>query len=392
MENMMLICRSYVRSGITAVLMALVAGGAITRAYVSNGHTWGVRQVPYYVNPANNDVSQASAVAAIQAGAATWGSQSNAAFSFYYMGATNGTTVANNGKNEMFFRNDANGGVIATTYWWYDGTGHLVDADILFYDGGWTFYTGTSGCVDGVYIEDVAAHEFGHALGLGHSSVTTATMYPSITRCATDFRTLDADDIAGVEALYPSTGSTTNTANTAPSVSISSPANNASFVDGTAVTFSGSASDQQDGNLTAQITWTSSALGQLGVGGSVVAVLPVGTNVVTASVTDRGGLTTTKQITVTVTAVVTTSTTPPASSLALSASGYKVKGMQRASLSWQGATSTYVDVYRNGSRVMTVANSGSATDAINKKGSGSYTYQLCEAGTSTCSNTTQVNF
>lgn len=372
---------------VTGIVLCSMSSGS--QAYVLNGPKWGVSQVPYYINPANLDVSPAAADAAIQSGLSAWSSQTNAGVSFYYMGQTNGSSLQNNGKNEIFFRNESNGSTIAVTYWWYDGSNRLVDADILFYDAAFTFFTGTSGCSGGVYIEDVVTHESGHALGLGHSAVSTATMAPSMGWCSMSNRTLDPDDIAGVEKLYPAGGGSTTT-NTAPSVSISSPASNASFVDGTAITFSGSASDQQDGNLTAQITWSSSALGQLGIGGSVVAVLPVGTNVVTASVTDSGGLTTTKQITVTVTAL--SSTPPPSSSMALSASGYKVKGMQRASLSWQGATSTYVDIYRNGTRVMTVANSGSATDSINKKGSGSYTYQLCQAGTSTCSNTSQVVF
>ena len=74
---------------------------------------------------------------------------------------------------------------------------------IVFWDAGFTFYTGTTGCAGGFYIEDIAAHEFGHALGLGHSTVPTATMYPSTPPCNTSLRTLDPDDIAGIRSLYP---------------------------------------------------------------------------------------------------------------------------------------------------------------------------------------------
>jgi hypothetical protein len=49
----------------------------------------------------------------------------------------------------------------------------------------------------------VAAHEFGHALGLGHSATAGATMYPSVSSCNAGNRTLDADDVAGVQFLYP---------------------------------------------------------------------------------------------------------------------------------------------------------------------------------------------
>ena len=55
----------------------------------------------------------------------------------------------------------------------------------------------------GFYIEDIAAHEFGHALGLGHSTSPTATMYPSAFTCDSSIRSLDSDDISGVRALYP---------------------------------------------------------------------------------------------------------------------------------------------------------------------------------------------
>jgi hypothetical protein len=74
----------------------------------------------------------------------------------------------------------------------------LVDSDIVFWDGGFTFFTGSSGCggvSNAAYIEDIAAHELGHALGLNHSTSTDATMYPSYSYCSMEFRTLAADDI-----------------------------------------------------------------------------------------------------------------------------------------------------------------------------------------------------
>lgn len=79
-------------------------------------------------------------------------------------------------------------------------------------------------------------------------------------------------------------------------------------------------------------------------------------------------------------------------SITLTANGYKVKGAQRVDLGWSGATSTSVDIFRDGSKLTTTANDGAHTDSINKKGGGSYTYTVCEAGTSTCSNTATVSF
>ena len=78
--------------------------------------------------------------------------------------------------------------------------------------------------------------------------------------------------------------------------------------------------------------------------------------------------------------------------ITLSATGYKVGGVQHADLSWSGATSTSVDVYRDGAKITTTANDGAHTDNIGRRGGGTYTYRVCEAGTTTCSNETTVTF
>jgi hypothetical protein len=79
--------------------------------------------------------------------------------------------------------------------------------------------------------------------------------------------------------------------------------------------------------------------------------------------------------------------------ISLSATGYKVRGLKTADLEWSGATSTDVDVKRDGSVIATIpAGSSPYTDNIDQRGGGSYTYEVCEAGTSTCSNEATVNF
>jgi PKD repeat protein len=88
---------------------------------------------------------------------------------------------------------------------------------------------------------------------------------------------------------------------------------------------------------------------------------------------------------------VTVSTTP-SGGLVLSATGHKVKGLQHADLAWSGATSTSVDVFRSGVKITTTPNDGAYTDAINQRGGGSYTYRICEAGSSVCSNQVTVSF
>jgi Matrixin len=179
-----------------------------SRAYTTEGAKWSKSPVPYFVNADNLDLAVAPTTAAVRAGADVWANQTNAAFSFSYAGPSTQTTNTMDGTNLVLFRNAANGNAIATTYYWYNSSG-FVDADIVFWDGGFQFFAGTSGCSNGFYIEDIAAHEFGHALGLGHSTVAAATMYPSVSSCNQSNRILDADDIDGILSLYgPRTGST----------------------------------------------------------------------------------------------------------------------------------------------------------------------------------------
>lgn len=189
---------------IVFALAAVTGIAGLASAYVLSGHRWSARQVPFYVNPVNADVSEDAVVAALQSAADNWRAQSTADISVYYAGRTSGTSLTNNGKNEVFFRPTSNGGTAAVTYWWYGPDNHLLDADIVFYDAGFLFFTGQSGCAGGVYIEDVATHEFGHLLGIEHSSFPDASMYPTFTGwCNQNWRTLSADDIAAVQASYP---------------------------------------------------------------------------------------------------------------------------------------------------------------------------------------------
>jgi len=109
-----------------------------------------------------------------------------------------------------------------------------------------------------------------------------------------------------------------------------------------------------------------------------------GTYSVTLTVTDNGGATGNTSQNVTV--------SDSSSGITLSVTGYKVKGLQKVDLTWSGATSTGVDVFRNGSKVATTTNDGFYTDNIDRRGGGTYTFKVCEAGTPTCSNESTVVF
>src|SRR6266498_1028014 len=97
--------------------------------------------------------------------------------------------------------------------------------------------------------------------------------------------------------------------------------------------------------------------------------------------------------TATPTATPTPTPTPTPGQITLSARGYKVQGQQAVDLSWNGATSNNIDVYRNGVLIATVPNiPGFYTDHIGTRGKGTYTYRVCDAGTQNCSNQVTVRF
>jgi subtilisin family serine protease len=89
----------------------------------------------------------------------------------------------------------------------------------------------------------------------------------------------------------------------APLVTINQPADGATFDSGAAIDFSGSAGDTEDGDLTAELVWTSDLDGQIGTGGSFSATLSDGTHTISAEVTDSGGLTGSDSVSVMVGAV-----------------------------------------------------------------------------------------
>jgi arylsulfatase A-like enzyme len=100
--------------------------------------------------------------------------------------------------------------------------------------------------------------------------------------------------------------------NTPPAVDITSPPDGTTFDEGEDITFTGAASDVQDGVITDRIRWTSNPRGLLGSGASVSAALPAGSYIVSASVRDSRGATRTDTVGVTVNAVPTVSISAPA--------------------------------------------------------------------------------
>jgi len=182
-------------------------------AYVINTTGTGARiDWTYKANPmgenylVNENCADCSGeAAAIQKAATTW-SKSGAKFTFSYGGTT--TTYSGSIKDGInciswsstyFLPEEST--LAETTYWFNPTNGDITEVDCVFNDNK-TWSTAAMTPAGQFDVETVMLHEFGHYLSLGHS-VPPSVMQPSIPN-GTQRRTLTADDIAGIIAIYGS--------------------------------------------------------------------------------------------------------------------------------------------------------------------------------------------
>ena len=88
--------------------------------------------------------------------------------------------------------------------------------------------------------------------------------------------------------------------NDPPTLQINSPGISSTITVGAVTTFTGTASDPQDGDISTSIVWKSSIDGALGTAASLNFTLSEGSHTITASITDSGGAKVEKTVTIVV--------------------------------------------------------------------------------------------
>ena len=171
---------------------------------------WSPSEAPYSINASGSaDVGDGSDIAAVKASFDAW----NAAANFHYhtdcLTGLNASSIKPG--NEV---NDGNSivtwvesnwvygsGTIAITFNWFDpNTGVIGESDLMANGQDYTWTTTDTGVQTD--IADFITHEAGHYLGMDHSTDTEATMYATGNLGETKKRTLNPDDIAGVQSNY----------------------------------------------------------------------------------------------------------------------------------------------------------------------------------------------
>jgi hypothetical protein len=88
----------------------------------------------------------------------------------------------------------------------------------------------------------------------------------------------------------------------------------------------------------------------------------------------------------------TAPTLPSTNGIQLKARGWVSTGRLVMELTWAGASGSTVDLYRNGVKLRNTANDGKALSTKLSTQLGTYTFKVCETGSTRCSNNASVTF
>ncbi|XP_058053463.1 matrix metalloproteinase-14 isoform X1 [Anopheles bellator] len=170
-----------------------VGFGSDTRSkrYALQGSRWKVKDLSYRISKYPKRLERAAVDKEIAKAFSVWTEHTDLKFTPKKSGAVHidiRFEENEHGDGDPF---DGPGGTLAHAYFpVYGGDAHFDDAEQ------WTIDKPR-----GTNLFQVAAHEFGHSLGLSHSDVRSALMAPFYRGYDPVFR-LDSDDIQGIQTLY----------------------------------------------------------------------------------------------------------------------------------------------------------------------------------------------
>jgi len=190
-----------------ALFVALFCLASSAFAYTLNGRKWFASgDAKFYLNNSNGPaccLTSSQQSSAITSGISAWGILS-------YGGSTTKSGAKADGQNVISWSKLGGTTLGVTNYVTTDTSQSVVCNGTLLYrftevdvrfNNAFSWQT-SSGCSGGYDLTGVTTHEFGHAAGLGHSTVASATMYPSVAACDFSKSSLDSDDKAGYSAIY----------------------------------------------------------------------------------------------------------------------------------------------------------------------------------------------
>ncbi|KAL2735939.1 matrix metalloproteinase-14 isoform X1 [Vespula squamosa] len=162
-----------------------------SKRYALQGSRWRVKKLSYRISKYPAGLSRTEVDKEIAKAFNVWSQYTDLSFTVKSSGSVHidiRFEIGEHGDGDPF---DGRGGTLAHAYFpVYGGDAHFDDAEQ------WTInsYRGTN-------LFQVAAHEFGHSLGLSHSDVKAALMAPFYRGYEPNFN-LHSDDIDGIQALY----------------------------------------------------------------------------------------------------------------------------------------------------------------------------------------------
>lgn len=190
-----------------ALFLAVTCIASSAFAYSLNGRKWfSSSDARFFLNNSNGPsccLSASQQSSQILSGITPWGIASHG-------GSTTRSGAKRDGQNVISWGKLGGTTLGVTNYISTDTSQSQVCNGVLIYrftevdvrfNNAFDWQT-SSTCTTGFDLAGVSTHEFGHAVGLGHTNVQGATMYPSVARCDFSISSLANDDKAGYSAIY----------------------------------------------------------------------------------------------------------------------------------------------------------------------------------------------